>query len=193
MSKKPKKISDTQLMEMELTDKEKRILAMRHPNGPTRGIAATYEEIGKVIFHGKISRQAVYELVKAIEQKQWRLNSRERYSKLETCPIDEMPLPRRLRNALRKAGYQKAGQIAGMSPEEFAQIKGIGQRQGAFLIYGLLQSWNLTKKPGSFCPHCGAPLDAKLKADENGIRCGNCGIRSFVRATVPPQPQTVSA
>jgi DNA-directed RNA polymerase alpha subunit len=131
-------ISDAQLLEIELTDKEKLALAMRADG-------KTYEQIASDLFDDELTRQGAYELVKQAERKQWRLNAKKRYDgKLASCPVEELPIPGRTRNALEDAGYLRVGQLAGMSRETLSTIPGVGRRHGSFLLYALLQSWGLT-------------------------------------------------
>jgi ribosomal protein S27AE len=176
-------------MEIELTDKEKRALEMRHSDsarpdviGSVRDGKTVYEAISKELFNGKMTRQGVYELVKQAERKQWRLNAKARYLRdLGVCPVEELPIPSRIRNALKRAGLTRVGQLAGMSRQELGQIDGVGRRQGSFLLYGLLTSWGIKKRASSFCPNCGAGLTKKFKEGADGVSCSRCGTTSFVK------------
>ncbi len=87
------------------------------------------------------------------------------------------------------AGYRTIGQLAGMDRYQLAKIEGIGRRHGAFLLYGLLTSWELVKKPDGFCPSCGAALK---KVEAGKINCPHCGVSGTMRLTTP-EPEAATA
>jgi DNA-directed RNA polymerase subunit RPC12/RpoP len=182
MSKKIK-MSDAELMEIELTPQEKRALEMRLEKRPD-GEPYSYEDISKAVFRKKVSRQRAYEMVKYAEQKQWRLNAKQRHAgNLENCPIDELPLPGRVRNALKDAGYRNVGELAGKFRNDLAKIEGLGRRHGSFLVYGLLQLWGV-RKPGRFCPNCGAALGVKATEEKQEVKCAKCGARATIKVKI---------
>lgn len=160
-------MTERESLEIELTDKEKWILKL-----VDQGVA--FPQIRSVVFRNKMTRQGAYEAVQAAKRKQWRLSAKERHAgHLSECPVAELPIPSRIRNALIAAGYKKVGQIAKLSREELAAIKGIGKRHGSFLIYNVMQSWDV-QKPNSFCPACGTGLRKKLRDGDNELSCPNC-------------------
>lgn len=189
MTKKTEEIKapgfDKQAKEIQqLTPLERQVLDLRSTNN-SKGKPHTYDEIAKIVFKGKKTRQTVYDMILRAERKIWRLQAKERYAENPgDCPVDEVPLPARIRHSLKEAGFGKLGQIAGKSRVEISKIEGIG-RHGSFQVYGLLQAWGV-RKPHSYCVNCGTPLSRKL-ADEVTVKCGSCGTVVELHVTREPE------
>ena len=174
-------------LEIVMTASEKRALGMQAAGASYEDIAA---DLG--VFKPRVTRQRAYEMVKHAEQKLWRLSARTRYAgQLGNCPVEESPLPGRLRNALTLAGYRTIGELAGKSDVDLAKIAGVGRRHGSFLIYALLQSWGV-RKPGRFCPKCGSALSRGRK-DERDIKCERCGASATISKIRISEPLEVTA
>jgi len=70
--------------------------------------------ISKQVYDETRARQAVLQIYRRAKEKRRRLEANERYKGKEgLCPIDELPLPARARNALTRAGFQTIGQSSG--------------------------------------------------------------------------------
>jgi len=169
---------DTQAVEVKsLTPNERESFRLRK-----KGL--TYDEIGEVMFKRTKPRQTIYEMIRRAERKLWRIQSKRRYSDNPgECPIDEAPLPARARNALKTAGYERLGQLAGLSPTEIKKCEGIG-REGAYKVIRLLQE-RMVRKPHSYCVSCGAPLNKKL-AEDVKLVC-ECGTVTEIKSIDEPR------
>jgi DNA-directed RNA polymerase alpha subunit len=151
---------DKQRMELQLTDKEQQALTMLQAK-------VRMQEIRKVVFDNKISRQACYDTVRRAERKLWRLQARERHAENPAdCPIDELPLTSRVRFSLKHAGYETLGQLAAIPKSDLEEIKWLG-RHAIFEILKLLKDWGV-RKPGAYCPPSLSP---------------ECSVRAQVAAT----------
>lgn len=151
---------------------------------------STYDEI-RAKLYPNLSRQAVYDTIRRAERKLWRFGAQIRWAKnLGDCPVDEMPLPARIRNALRTAGYERAGQVSGMEVSELAKIGGL-RRVSALVLYNLLREWKVPKAQ-SFCPGCGAAMRKRLNGKKVTVKCPNCGsefdLQNVTRPKSKPQP-----
>lgn len=171
------KLTPNEIKEIELNKREKRALEM-HAAG------ASFPAIGEELFGGKMTRQGVCEYVRAAERKLWRLKAKERHAdRLQNCPVAELPLPSRVRNALINSGLEKVSQIADLTREQLAEVPGLGKRHGSFLVYSLMQAWDVNK-PNSFCAICGLGLKKKLRKGEE-LTCPHCGGVAVVRHVEP--------
>lgn len=164
----------------QLTPLERQVLKLRSAKN-AKGKPNTYDDIAKLVFNGKKTRQTVYDMILRAERKIWRFQAKERYTDNPgDCPVEEVPLPARIRHGLKEAGFGKLGQLAGKSRVEISKIEGIG-RHGSFQVFSLLQSWGV-KKPQSYCPNCGTPLSRKL-ADDVTVICSSCGTTSELKVS----------
>jgi len=157
---------DTQTAEEGLSLDERLILRMRE-------VGVSYKAIAERLFGGRLSRQAVCETAQKLKQKAHRVKTRERYRGHEfQCPIDELPLSYRTRNALLRAGYERLGQIAGFTDQELMGIPGLG-KESVFMLRRMLRAWALSE-PDFFCLRCGAGLQLGKKRDQT-VTCKVCG------------------
>lgn len=178
----PKTIGfDKQAKEVKaLTPLEREALKLR-ATLDDHGKPLSYDEIAERLFDGTKSRQTVYDMIKRAERKMWRLDARKRFQENPgDCPIDETPLPARVRHSLKEAGFQKLGQLAGKSRVELWHIEGVG-RHGSHQLFALLAAWGV-RKPHSFCVNCGTPLSKKL-ANDVKVTCSSCGATIEVQVT----------
>lgn len=175
-------IGDTQMVEVTLTPLESQVIELKK-----QGLK--YHEIAKAmpsVRGRKKSRQAVYDMLRRAQRKLWRLDAPNRYTiNPGDCPIAETPLTARIRSALKEAGYERIGQLAGMSREDLEAITGMG-RHGSFQTYGYIQSLGIKTKPHSFCPSCGTALERKL-GGKRPLSCDNCGSKTTVKVIEEPQ------
>jgi len=172
-----------------LTPLEREALRLRSEKN-SKGRPLTYDEIAQKLFQGKKTRQTVYDMILRAQRKVWRLKARERYAANPgDCPVEEVPLPARIRHSLKEAGFVKLGQLGGKSRVEISKIEGIG-RHGSFQVFSLLQSWGV-KKPQSYCINCGTPLNKRLSADTT-VTCSSCGMTTQVRIAEEPEPVTAT-
>jgi len=157
---------DTQTVEEGLSLDERLILRMRE-------VGVSYKAIAERLFGGRVSRQAVCETAQKLKQKAHRVKTRERYRGHEfQCPIDELPLSYRTRNALRRAGYERLGQIAGFTDTELMGIPGLG-KESVFMLRRMLRAWALTE-PDFFCLRCAGGLQLARKKEQS-VTCKVCG------------------
>ena len=157
---------DTQTVEEGLSLDERLILRMRE-------VGVSYKAIAERLFGGRLSRQAVCETAQKLKQKAHRVKTRERYRGHEfQCPIDELPLSYRTRNALLRAGYERLGQIAGFTDQELMGIPGLG-KESVFMLRRMLRAWALSE-PDFFCLRCGGGLQLAKKRDQT-VTCKVCG------------------
>ena len=157
---------DTQTVEEGLSLDERLILRMRE-------VGVSYKAIAERLFGGRVSRQAVCETAQKLKQKAHRVKTRERYRGHEfQCPIDELPLSYRTRNALLRAGYERLGQIAGFTDQELMGIPGLG-KESVFMLRRMLRAWALSE-PDFFCLRCGGGLQLAKKRDQT-VTCKVCG------------------
>jgi hypothetical protein len=165
-SPSPESGKDAQKAEPELTLDEQLVLRMREVGVPYRAIAER-------LFAGSVSRQAVCETAQKLKQKAHRVKTRERYRNHEyQCPIDELPLPYRTRNALLRAGYERLGQIAGFTDDELLAIPGLG-KDSVFGLRRMMRAWSLNQ-PDFFCLRCAGGLQLKRRRDQS-VTCKACG------------------
>lgn len=173
-----------------LTPLEREVLRLRSEKN-AKGKPHTYEEIAKIVFKGKKTRQTVYDMILRAERKTWRFHAKERYADNPgDCPVEEVPLPARIRHGLKEAGFSKLGQLAGKSRVEISKIEGIG-RHGSFQVFSLLQSWGV-RKPQSYCVNCGTPLNKKL-SDEVKVTCSSCGATTELKVSKEAEPVQATA
>ncbi len=155
-----------QKVEPELTMDEQLVLRMRE-------VGVSYKAIAEKLFGSRVSRQAVCETTQKLKQKAHRVKTRERYRGHEfQCPIDELPQPYRTRNALLRAGYERLGQIAGLTDEELLEIPGLG-KDSVFMLRRMMRAWGLNE-PDFFCLRCAGGLRLKRRRDQSVI-CNACG------------------
>jgi NADH pyrophosphatase NudC (nudix superfamily) len=185
---------DTQLIEVTLTPLEREALELRNKLDE-KGRKTSYLKIAKIMQanHGrKKSRQAVYDMLRRAERKNWRLKATQRYADNPgDCPISETPLTARVRVALKAAGYQRVEQLIGLSREDLEKMKGMG-RHGSFQAYGFIQSLGIKKKAMSYCPSCGAASERKLES-KKPLECKNCGYTTGVKVLDEPEPLAVNS
>ena len=157
---------DTQAVEGGLSLDERLILRMRE-------VGVSYKAIAERLFAGRLSRQAVCETAQKLKQKAHRVKTRERYRGHEfQCPIDELPLSYRTRNALLRAGYERLGQVASFTDQELMGIPGLG-KESVFMLRRMLRAWALSE-PDFFCLRCGGGLQLAKKRDQT-VTCKVCG------------------
>jgi len=157
---------DIQTAEEGLSLDERLILRMRE-------VGVSYKAIAERLFGGRVSRQAVCETAQKLKQKAHRVKTRERYRGHELqCPIDELPLSYRTRNALLRSGYERLGQIAGFTDQELMGIPGLG-KESVFMLRRMLRAWALTE-PDFFCLRCAGGLQLARKRDQS-VTCKVCG------------------
>jgi hypothetical protein len=162
----PEAGEDAQTAEPELSMDEQLVLRMRE-------VGVSYRAIAEKLFGGSVSRQAVCETSQKLKQKAHRVKTRERYRGHELqCPIDELPQPYRTRNALRRAGYERLGQIARLTDEELLEIPGLG-KDSVFILRRMIRAWGVNQ-PDFFCLRCAAGLQLKRKRDQS-VTCRVCG------------------
>jgi hypothetical protein len=157
---------DTETVDEGLSLDERLILRMRE-------VGVSYKVIAERLFGGRVSRQAVCETAQKLKQKAHRVRTRDRYRGHEfQCPIDELPLSYRTRNALLRAGYERLGQIAGFSDQELMGIPGLG-KESVFMLRRMLRAWALSE-PDFFCLRCAGGLQLARKRDQS-VTCKVCG------------------
>ena len=157
---------DTETVEEGLSLDERLILRMRE-------VGVSYKVIAERLFGGRVSRQAVCETAQKLKQKAHRVKTRERYRGHEfQCPIDELPLSYRTRNALLRAGYERLGQIASFTDQELMGIPGLG-KESVFMLRRMLRAWAL-REPDFFCLRCAGGLQLARRRDQS-VTCKVCG------------------
>jgi hypothetical protein len=157
---------DTPTADEGLSLDERLILRMRE-------VGVSYKAIAERLFGGRVSRQAVCETAQKLKQKAHRVKTRERYRGHEfQCPIDELPLSYRTRNALLRAGYERLGQIANLTDQDLMGIPGLG-KESVFMLRLMLRAWALTQ-PDFFCLRCAGGLQLAKKKDQS-VTCKACG------------------
>jgi len=83
--------------------------------------------ISEQVYGGAKTRQAVLQIYCWAKETIRRLEAKERYKGKEgLCPIDELPLPARTRNALTRAGFKTIGEVVGKSDKELLELRGLG-------------------------------------------------------------------
>ena len=157
---------DAQKAEPKLTMDEQLLLRMRE-------VGVSYKAIAERLFGGRVSRQAVCETAQKLKHKAHRVKTRERYRGHEfRCPIDELPQPERTRNALLRAGYERLGQIVGLTDEQLLAIRGLG-KDSVFMLRRLMRAWGLNE-PDFVCLRCAGGLRLKRGRDQS-VTCEICG------------------
>lgn len=157
---------DTLTAEEEMSLDEQLILRMRE-------VGVSYKAIAERFFGGRVSRQAVCETAQKLKQKAHRVKTRDRYRGHEfQCPIDELPQSYRTRNALLRSGYERLGQIAGLTDQELMEIPGLG-KESVFMLRRMLRAWGLSE-PDFFCLRCAGGLQLGRKRDQS-VTCKACG------------------
>lgn len=160
--KSERKGVDTQLAGLRLTPEERELLELRSRNVP-------YAVIAKTLFEGKRSRQAIQQLEGRVRRKQWFAGAQTRYAaNLSDCPIEEAPLPVRVKRALKKAGLAKVGHLVGI-PDNLPDLG----KQGAFYVKQLLTDWDI-QKPATYCVDCGAAIGKRHKEEKFQMQCPRC-------------------
>lgn len=185
-SAKNQPLVSAEIVELALSEDEQKTLDAYNKGTPV-------PEIRSAIFKNKVSRQATYATLRRAERKKFRLDAKERYSgKPEVCPVDELPLPARVRKALEREGYKRLGNLAGMSMDELAEIPRFGHTF-AFTIYSLMQEWGV-RKAQSFCPNCGKQFSNRLDEDDKTVRaCRDCGFKTEIKVVSAPEPVAATA
>jgi len=157
---------DTHTAEEGLSLDERLILRLRE-------VGVSYKAIAERLFGGRVSRQAVCETAQKLKQKAHRVKTRERYRGHEfQCPIDELPVSYRTRNALLRAGYERLGEISSLTDEQLMGIPGLG-KESVFMLRRMLRAWALTE-PDFFCLRCAGGLQLAKKRDQS-VTCKVCG------------------
>jgi len=124
---------------LQLSKDEEEVIRLR------RDERGSLVSISEQVYDGAKTRQAVLQTYQRAKEKKWRLEASERYKGKEAlCPIDELPLPARARNALTRAGFQTIGQVAGKSDKDLLDLPGLGPDCLAFLR-GMMEEWGLVK------------------------------------------------
>jgi hypothetical protein len=135
----------------------------------------SYRKIAKEVFKKQKSYQAVYDMVSAAKKKIMLARTRERWlGRAEACPINEVPLDRRVKKILVAKGVQNLGDAAKLSAEELEAIEGLGP-SGCFQVRKLLMQWGVHRDSGSglYCPKCTRALEVELVS--GSTRCPGCG------------------
>src|SRR5215469_1219381 len=162
----PGAVEEMQTTEEGLSLDERLILRMRE-------VGVSYKAIAERLFGGRVSRQAVCETAQKLKQKAHRVKTRERYRGHEfQCPIDELPVSYRTRNALLRAGYERLGEISSLTDEQLMGIPGLG-KESVFMLRRMLRAWALTE-PDFFCLRCAGGLQLAKKRDQS-VTCKVCG------------------
>lgn len=176
---------DTHLFEITITPLEKEALALRQQGLKYEQIA---QKMASRLHTRRKSRQAVYDMLKRAQRKLSRLSVAERYTvNPQDCPVAETPITARVRLALKRAGFERIGQLAGHSREQLEEIKGVGQH-GAFQIYSFIEGLGIQRKTGgSFCPKCGTASSLKL-GGKRPLNCETCGYKTAVKVIEEPEP-----
>ncbi len=152
--------------EQELSLDEQLVLRMREVRIP-------YRTIAQKVFGGQMSRQAAWETVLRLTGKWNRVKSRERYRGREfVCPINELPLSERARNALTKAGYERLGQVVGLTDNQLLDIPKLG-RVSLHEFRRMLREWGV-EQPDLFCLRCAAGFRIQKKREQT-LTCSVCG------------------
>lgn len=163
---------DTHLTELHLSREERKVLEMRF-------YKKSFAEIAEQLFKGKRTRQAVQQIAQRAKQRQWRLDAKKRYAeKPGDCPVNEAPLPSRVRRALVRKGITRLGQLVNFTTGEMEKLEGLG-KQGAWYIPRLLTAWGITKN-ATFCPECGAQVGARRRDNKFEVACKQCGAECKV-------------
>jgi DNA-directed RNA polymerase subunit RPC12/RpoP len=153
---------DNQLAELRITPEERKLMEMRSKSLP-------YAHIAKALFQGKRSRQAVQQLEGRVKRKLWIAESAMRYKdNLSDCPIEEAPLPVRVKRAVLQAGFTKIGHLVNMRED----LPDLG-KQGAFYVKKLLQRWNI-QKHATYCVNCGATVGNRHQEEAFEVQCPRC-------------------
>lgn len=138
-----------------------------------REVKIPYRTIAQKVFGREMSRQGAWETVLRLTGKSNRAKSRERYRGRElVCPINELPQSERTRNALSRAGYQRLGQIVGLTDKQLSDIQGLG-RVSLHELRRMMREWGL-EQPDLFCLRCAGGLRVG-KRREQTLTCSVCG------------------
>jgi hypothetical protein len=158
------RLFEGELADLKLTPEERRAVEAHEKKG------WSYNRINAEIFGGRyrgrqgiswIIRKAKRKLLLHERQLQWR-------GRAHLCPIEETPLPVKVRKQLALNGYRTLGDL----PSDL-QLTGLGPTY-QFLLRKLIVRWKVrSRRADWFCPHCGHEMPS---GNASSAVCRNCGV-----------------